>query len=585
MDLIISLFYYKIMKNKAFFAIILLLALKQSLFSQESLKSIEEDYYDFLSLEGTAVRPCINYRTLSSNEWTLNPDVEDFDEKILWKDKNLGTKFILLDNNDKQTNIVAKTFDRSIKVRVYGPELFTSWNSKVPFGQNDGVLWQGRGFNTSISAGTRIEAYGFSATIRPQYAYSQNKYFAIMPSSISNEYGYYWGTCDAPQRFGSSAFTDFDWGDTDIRWSWKNFTVGFGTQAIWLGPAFLNPILLSNNAPTFPKFDIGLTKTSLYVPHFKWYVGDIETRLVIGKTTESDYFDDDSSNDHNQFNLFSFAYSPSFLPGLTIALNKICINKWGDKFWQYAYPGFSGNTIASGEEGEDGKASITADWLFTKVGFDIYAELGVDDFLSKGLKFYEYARYPWHTVTYTVGFKKSLDITQKFGGLKGLLQFEWNNTEQSQDYQMWPNSTASFGFHHQITQGFTNRGQWLGSGIGYGGNSQYLSFSILSRHGYEKLIIGRNNIDSNYIWSKCNSDAAGTTTYMAYRYFVAFKANFYCGFENLYFVTKNLSVKFQFLYDMLINPHYDPGDSGGGVYRDYNYLNNYHTELTLKYNF
>ena len=69
------------------------------------------------------------------------------------------------------------------------------------------------------------------------------------------------------------------------------------------------------------------------------------------------------------------------------------------------------------------------------------------------------------------------------------------------------------------------------------------------------------------------------------RYFVAFKANFYCGFENLYFVTKNLSVKFQFLYDMLINPHYDPGDSGGGVYRDYNYLNNYHTELTLKYNF
>ena len=51
-----------------------------------------------------------------------------------------------------------------------------------------------------------------------------------------------------------------------------------------------------------------------------------------------------------------------------------------------------------------------------------------------------------------------------------VLHFEWNNTEMSQDFQLqWP---YNFGFHHQITQGYTNKGQWLGSGIGYGGNKQ-----------------------------------------------------------------------------------------------------------------
>ena len=39
------------------------------LFSQEALKSIEEEYYDFLSLQGIVERPTLGYRTLSDSEW------------------------------------------------------------------------------------------------------------------------------------------------------------------------------------------------------------------------------------------------------------------------------------------------------------------------------------------------------------------------------------------------------------------------------------------------------------------------------------------------------------------------------------
>ena len=41
-------------------------------FSQEALKSIEEDYYDFLSLRGLTERPTLGYRTLSDNVWNFN---------------------------------------------------------------------------------------------------------------------------------------------------------------------------------------------------------------------------------------------------------------------------------------------------------------------------------------------------------------------------------------------------------------------------------------------------------------------------------------------------------------------------------
>ena len=127
----------------------------------------------------------------------------------------------------------------------------------------------------------------------------------------SNKYAYTWGYgndvgADAPQRFGDSACWTYDWGDTEVRWSWKAFTVGFGTQSPWIGPAWLNPVLHSNNAPAYPKFDIGLRKTSIHLPWLGWYIGDVEGRIWIGRTTESDFFDDDSSNDHNIYNFCKF---------------------------------------------------------------------------------------------------------------------------------------------------------------------------------------------------------------------------------------------------------------------------------------
>ena len=527
-------------------------------FSQEALKSTEEEYYDFLSLQGLVERPTLGYRTLSDSEWNLTEEAKTADGHV-WKNNSLGSKWTVFEPSQKADNFFTRGIDQSIKVKVYGPEWYNSYNTAAPYGQNDGALWQGKGYNSSFTAGARLEAYGLEATFKPQLSFSQNREFDLMDNSAyySNKYAYIWGYgndigVDAPQRFGDKAFFTYDWGDTEIRYTWHNLTAGLGTQAIWLGPAWLNPVLHSNNAPSYPKFDIGLRKTSIHLPWLGWYVGDVEGRMWIGCLSESDYFDDDEDNNLNMINGLSLSYAPSFLPGLTLGANKICLSKWNSKnAVKYLNPLYDVN------DNEDQKLSLTADWIFPKVGFEVYGELGIDDYVDgwhKNQKLLSVIRHPSHTMTYTFGLKKAISIYEP-KKLHGEIIFEWNNTEMSQDFQFeW---TYNFGFHHIITQGYTNKGQWLGSGSGYGGNSQILAFNVIYSKGNTFLFIWRNNPDDNYIYSKAVTTSASDKE-VDYRWYNAHKTNFNIGVATNYFFTPNLSLQGGFVYNLILNSQYNP---------------------------
>jgi hypothetical protein len=507
-------------KIKKLFLLFFVFSFNGLLYSQEALKSIEEEYYDFLSLQGLVDRPTLNYRTLSDSVWAVSGG-------HLWQNQNLGTVRYFLDDK--------------LKLRIYGPELFMSANTAAPYGQNDGALWQGRGFNTSFTTGLRLEAYGVEATFKPQLAFSQNAAFDIMNPEMSGSlysgkgdtYGYFWGLVDAPQRFGNKPFFTYDWGDSEIRYTWKTLTAGFGTQAIWLGPAYLNPILHSNNASTYPKFDIGLRKQPVTIPWVDWYIGEVEARLWVGYLSESDYFDNDSSNDHNMIHGLSFAYAPSFLPGLTLSANRVCLIPWEWKNLRYIIP-LSTNTI------EDQKMSLAASWLFPHVDFEIYGEIGLDDYVPD--RFLGLLRHPFHTNVYTFGLKKtilSLPARQIFGEII----FEFNWMEMTQTFYYRGNLVHySFYKHHQILQGYTNSGQWLGNASSPGGNSQIINFNIYYPKGVSKLIISRNNPDTNYIITHGGHDNN-------------YWANFNLGFEAVHFAFPSLSLTGKFLYNLIIDEH------------------------------
>ncbi|MDR0401222.1 MAG: capsule assembly Wzi family protein [Treponema sp.] len=531
------------------------------LYAQEALKSSAEEYYDFLSLRGISGRPTLNYRTLSDSVWHISGEAAH-----PWEDNSFDRRFAPFG---------------PLNLRMYGPEFFMSVNTAAPYGQNDGALWQGRGFNASLTGGIRLEFYGLEATFKPQAAFSQNAAFDILKPEMSDSkfagkgdtYGYFWSIIDAPQRFGGKAFFTWDWGDTEIRYTWKTFTLGFGTQTVWLGPAYLNPILHSNNAPSYPKIDMGLRRQRLVLPWLHWYLGDIESRIWIGRLTESPYFDNDESNDHTMYHGFSFAYAPSFLPGLTISFNRVCLAPWEFNSLKYiAASGQAENTAA-----EDQKGSMGMDWIFSGAGLEIYGELGIDDFVPGRIK--GYIRYPFHTMVYTAGIKKTLNILPG-KGLYGQIIFEWNNREMSQDFQFqWP---ASF-YSHGSGISYTQKGQILGAGTGWAGNSQFLMLRIFYPKGASSVFIHRSNPDNNFVYSQAIYTSADSEKER--KYFTGFRSDLTTGLNAQYFLKGNISIGGGAAYTFIVNPYYFYSDPAGTSFKEWNdvYGHNFSFSFTVKY--
>lgn len=556
------------MKKVYFYRICLFLTvtvLTYASFSQEALKSTEEEYYDFLSIQGITIRPSLNYRTLSDSEWNFTEKEETAGGTELshpWQNNNLGSKFALWQPQEQSESFYLKGVPHGIFVKLYGPEWYNSYNTAAPYGQNDGALWQGKGYNTSLTAGVRLEAYGLELTVKPQLCWQENREFEYMPGVYGSEYSYFWkGNIDLVQRYGDSSFWTFDWGDTEIRYTWHTLTVGFGSQSPWLGPAWLNPMLGSNNAGTYPKFDIGLRKQRVVIPGLNWNLGEIEGRIWTGYLSESDYFDTDSNNNHNMINGFAVAYSPSFIPGMTLSVNKICLCKWEDRSIKYFNPFYDSNEV------EDQKASFGIDWIFPQVGFEVYGELGIDDYSYRKMP------NPFHTAIYTVGAKKTFSIIKKYGIFAELL-FEWNNFEMSQDFQLqW--KYMGYYSHSLISQGYTQNGQIIGAGSGYFGNSQYLGVKLYYKKGFINIFAHRNAPDNNYIYNMSVNDGDNFSQ-LSKDYWARFKTHFSVGIDTSYFITSHFLIDTAFVYTHTLYNTYKAGED---------FISNFGIKVQLKYTF
>lgn len=468
-------------------------------YTQVSITSEEEKYLDILALNNLIKKPTINYRTLSDSYQFNNDEVT---EKSIWKNNKLTTNYSF--------------FDDKSKLSIFGPEFFSSYNTTEPYGQNDGGLWQGKGFNSYFTCGAQIKYSGLELTFKPQISFSQNlDYDYPLPNYNGNLYkdkaekfGYYGlRNIDAPQRFGDKSFFNFDFGDSEIRYTWNNITVGFGTEYIWLGPAQINPIIHSNNAQSYPKLDFGIKRTSL--DFFNIWFGDFEFRYWLGQLSESKYFDNNDENDKNLIAGIAIGYEVPFLPGLSLGFNRTMTSHWED-FSPYTTLNIliPGMDWKAGYDDSDQRASIVADYFIPKGGIDLYLEWAKNDY-NTGRD--NLIRYPFHTQAFTAGFKK---IQNYNNDLIGQFLFELTYIESSMDYVFfydWGGIGNSFYTHHYISQGYTNNGQYLGAGIGSGGNSQFVSYKLYYPKGNTSIFVQRVNPDLNYFYFQAKENPESKT--------------------------------------------------------------------------
>ena len=432
----------------------------------EGLSTPFDTYYYDLSLMGKAERQALNYHSLASNDWTVKDEGKALK---VWGDQPLAEGFKVLD-----------------------PALLFSFNSDYPSGMNDKAQWQGRGANLSLTGGAKAKWSVLSVTFAPQIWYAQNLAFDLAARDNSNlsPYSSFIPNIDWPQRFGDEALYKYDWGDSEIRLDYAGFTLGFGTQSVWLGPARRNALISSTNAAGVPKVDLGFRS-------FDNALGDFELFFWWGRLRESGYFDANSDNDHSLYSGLSISFRPRFIEGLTLGFHRTMISAWDSKAVKnYLYiidPNFASSSFGADEN--DQRASVTFEWTFPSVGFTVYGEWARNDFSDLR----RWITVPEHTQAFTLGLAKAVPLSGK-----DFLVFtaELSDLGNSRDYLINTMGNSRFGFysHSILSHGYTNDGQIIGAGIGPGSDYQYFSVRYQNPRGYLGFYGERTAVVKDYVY-------------------------------------------------------------------------------------
>ncbi len=466
------------------------LLLGGSLFGNELTGSFVSEYYDGLALLGKVERPYMNYRALSTNSWPL--PVEH-----LWQSR-LREKRSLLKNQ---------------RLYIEGFNLYQSYNHRVPYGMNDGGLWQGKGYNLALQGGMSFYSPSFEVTLVPEFFFSQNRSFPLAsPDPWSgSEFGYPSPGIDAPQRMGSEAYIQWGLGQSQVRFRYKNFSLGGGTENIWIGPGVYNALVLSNNAEGFPHVDFGVDKSVVKVAGKD--LGWTEFKMFWGALKSSAFYERSSKEAYRDFLTgFSFSYSFPFLPELTLGVHQVVqipfesMGVYGlVAAIDFTTGDYNAGTAGTTKGDADTRTSLTWSWLFPEVRFEFYGELARED----NSKREHWFTNPQHTLAFVLGVKQAIPLGD---GTFFRLIGEYGANQFSRNYFIagWG---PGYYRHYTTNLGYANEGQILGAGMGTGSDYQKLALDYFIPEGMVGLYFARQGLDDTEIYKDLAAEAGKTTAY------------------------------------------------------------------------
>jgi hypothetical protein len=345
----------------------------------------------------------------------------------------------------------------------------------------------------------------FGAILNPTVVFTENRAFELAPVLVPGmpEYGYPWRRIDTPQRFGPDSYWAVDPGQSEVRVDFGGAAVGLSTANLWWGPGVRNAILMSNHAPGFIHAFVGTRRP------VETRVGRFEGRWIWGRLAQSDWFDPSVGNQNRYVTGLVVAYSPAFLDGLSLGLARVIYalvptDGAGLDDYLAGFMNFRKTVVPSpanplGHDEYDQLFSLFGRWVQKESGFEVYGEWSRNDAVDRpsGL-FLE----PEHSQGYTVGFQKADRVG---GGRIVVLMGELTHLERSPTFQV--RDSPPYYAHDIVTQGYTQRGQIIGAGIGTGGNSQQIGADLYDHWGRAGVYLERqvHDNDAYYAWAAANA--------------------------------------------------------------------------------
>ncbi len=383
------------------------------------------------------------------------------------------------------------------QIRVFG-------NSKIPFGQNDGAVWQGRGLTVVLDAGGSFAWGPPRLTLHPVLVYAQNQSFPLAPVGRegAGEYAYPWRPIDLPQRFGPDSHVALDPGQSTLRANWRGVTVGFGTESLWWGPGIQNSILMSNNAPGFPHGFLGTSRP------VSVGIGTVEAQWIWGRLQGSNWYPEADSGQGRFITGAAVSFSPSFLEGLSVGAARVFLTNVpsdgldaGEYFTVLQLGSKSQLATPENPTGNDERdqiVSLLVRWVSPASGYEVYAEWARND---QFWDLRDLVTEPEHSQAYTLGFQKVIALSRG-----RLLALAWELTHLERSRTFLVRDAPTYYAHHLVRRGYTQRGQIIGAAVGPGGDGQYLGADLYGPSGRWGVFARRrvHDNDAYFDWAVAN---------------------------------------------------------------------------------
>lgn len=378
----------------------------------------------------------------------------------------------------KLASTIGKGTSKSF-MKLLPVSLLQQYNSRMPYGWNDGSMIPAAGYQTQFSMGVYAKYSSLSIQIKPEVVSAQNKKFEGLPTDYHDivwvkYYDNYFNVIDAPERFGEENYSRLFWGQSSIRLNFDPVSIGISTENLFWGPGIRSSLLMSNNAPGFKHITLNTTRP------VKTSIGSFEGQMIVGMLNNSSFNPPEvnriyqgrtlynpKQQDQRYISGFVLTYNPKWVTGLFIGASRtsqVYAQDAGKKIGDFI-PILQPFEEKPGADVRDYMSSMFFRWVWKEAHTEIYGEYGHNS--PRSIK--EFLYQPDNGAAYLLGLRKLVPLNRRPG------EFLQAGIELTEIQQTELPALGGWYTSNTIRQGHTNQGQVLGAGIGPGSNLQSLN--------------------------------------------------------------------------------------------------------------
>lgn len=496
-------------------------------------------------------------------------------------------------DSEQYAPTVFSFFNKTSTLKILPLNYNFEYNSNHPYKRNNGSMIPNRGFQHLLSFGFFLKLGPLSIKLKPEYLNAENKDFQGFWTGhydiIWNKRYRLWNYSDIPERFGEAEYKKLYLGQSSIKFNFKNIELGVSSENLWWGPSIRNSIMMSNNALGFNHITFNSSKPVNSI------IGSFEWQFVTGRLENSGFKPPETertfqgtinyvpkinqiweTDDWRYFQGYIITYNPKWVKGLSLG-----VIRWvqmysalveGKYTWMKGSPNyfplfsniFRSNDLYEDYEAQtDQAAGIFWRWIWSDSNAEIYGEFHYND-SKQNIR--DLLLDSDHSRAFTLGLQKIFKSSKS----DRYYHFKWEWTKMEQTGSRLIRDSGSWYAHQWVKDGYTNRGEVMGSAIGPGSNSQFFSFSNFnSKENYE---IGIEIIDNDNDF-----------------YYLAFEDNGdfrkYWKDYNLHFIYEKKFLKYWInlnaVYSRSLNYQWELQEIDGVFYQPGKDVNNFHINFSL----